>query len=313
MKPLNVLSLFDGISCGMVALERAGIPVNRYVAYEIDKNAISVSKKNYPDIEHCGDVTTADFTQYQGFDLLIGGFPCMDLSNFKYFKYDVKGLEGQKSSLFYHYVRAIKESWIKNFLCENVASMEQKWCDVISEILDVEPIMIDSQLVCAALRKRLYWTSFSGVTQPEDKGILLKDIVLDSKDVPSKYWYDREFTYNGDNAKVQATLLGTGLMRNMREVYNLNAKCNTILCDGDGGNRVKKIYQDGKCRKLTPLEYERLQNLPDNYTSGISDARRYTACGNGWTVDVIAHILKCIHNTGEPKRYQKPKSPKKLF
>jgi len=126
--------------------------------------------------------------------------------------------------------------------------------------------------------------------EPEDKGIVLNDIVFPSDKVPPKYWYDKPFTYNGDEKKVQCTLHITG-HRNMKEVYNLNGKCNTLLCDGDGGNRQKKIYQDGKCRKLMPIEYERLQTLPDNYTDCVSDSRRYTAIGNGWTVDVIAHIF----------------------
>ena len=290
---MKVLSLFDGISCGMVALERAGIPVERYVAYEIEPNAIKISKKNYPQIEHCGDVTASDFTQYEGFDLLIGGSPCQDLSNYKHYRGDAKGLEGEKSNLFYHFVRALKECKPKYFLLENVASMEQKWADVISEELGVKPIMINSQLVCAAERKRLYWTNIPEVTQPEDKGIVLKDIVVPAEQVPQKYWYDKPFTYNGDDKKVQCTLHING-HRNMKEVYNLNGKCNTILCDGDGGNRQKKIYQNGRCRKLMPLEYERLQTLPDNYTEGVADSRRYTAIGNGWTVDVIAHILSGI-------------------
>lgn len=288
---MKVLSLFDGISCGMIALERAGIPVERYVAYEIESNAIKISQKNYPQIEQCGDVTTADFTQYQGFDLLIGGSPCQDLSNYKYDRGDVKGLEGSKSNLFYHFVRALQECRPKYFLLENVASMEQKWADVISKELGVQPIMINSALVCAAERKRLYWTNITDIEQPTNKGIVLKDIVLAAEQIPEKYWYDRPFVYNGDDKKVQCTLDITG-HRNMKEVYNLNGKCNTILCDGDGGNRQKKIYQNGKCRKLTPLEYERLQTLPDNYTDGVADSRRYTAVGNGWTVDVIAHIFK---------------------
>lgn len=274
----------------MVALERAGIPVERYVAYEIEPNAIKISKKNYPQIEQCGDVRCAGYTQYEGFDLLIGGSPCQDLSNYKYDRGDVKGLEGEKSNLFYHFVRAIKECKPKYFMLENVASMEKKWADVISEELGVQPIMINSALVCGAERKRLYWTNIPNVTQPEDKGIVLKDIVIPSEQVPQKYWYDKPFTYNGDDKKVQCTLHITG-HRNMKEVYNLKGKCNTVLCDGDGGNRQKKIYQNGKCRKLMPIEYERLQTLPDNYTEGISDSRRYTAVGNGWTVDVIAHIF----------------------
>ena len=289
---MKVLSLFDGISCGMVALERAGIPVERYVAYEIEPNAIKISKKNYPQIEHCGDVTTADFTQYEGFDLVIGGSPCQDLSNYKYYSGDVKGLEGTKSNLFYHFVRAIKEVKPKHFLLENVASMEQKWADVISSELGVEPIMINSALLCAAERKRLYWVNIPGIIQPEDKGILLKDIVLPAAQVPEKYWYyDKPYHYNGDYKKVQCTLENKGWHRNMKEVYNLNSKCNTILCDGGGGHRQKKIYQAGRCRRLMPIEYERLQTLPDGYTEGVADSHRYTACGNGWTVDVIAHIF----------------------
>lgn len=291
---MKVLSLFDGISCGRVALERAGIPVEVYHAWEIDRHAIQVSRKNYPDIEHHGDVTVADFSRYQGFDILIGGSPCQDLSNYKHYKSDVTGLAGEKSSLFYHFVRAKHESKPKYFLLENVASMDQKWADVISEDLGVSPILINSANMSAQERKRLYWTNIPGVTHPADRGIVLKDVVVPADIVPEKYWYAREFVYNGDEEKVQATLLGPGLMRNMRECYNLNGKCNTLLCDGDGGNRQKKIYQNGRCRKLMPLEYERLQTLPDNYTATLSDSRRYTAIGNAWTVDVIAWILSHI-------------------
>ena len=295
---MKVLSLFDGISCGMVALERAGIPVERYVAYEIEPNAIKISKKNYPQIEQCGDVTTADFTQYERSDLVMGGSPCQDLSSYKASsKEGWRGLNGSKSNLFYHYVRAIKECNPKYFLLENVASMEQRWVDVISEELGVKPIMINSSLVCAAERKRLYWTNIPVLHQPKDRGRVLADIVLPAEKVPEKYWYtDRPFQYNGDNEKVQCTMLGKGFMRNTREVYNLNAKANTLLCDGGGGNRQKKVYQDGRCRKLMPIEYERLQTLPDGYTDGIADCHRYTTVGNGWTVDVIAHILSYLPN-----------------
>lgn len=292
---MKVLSLFDGISCGMVALERANINVKRYVAYEIEQSAIKVSKNNYPFIEHRGDVRNANFTEFKRFDLLIGGSPCQDLSNYKYFKSDVKGLDGSKSNLFYQFVRALHEVKPKYFLLENVATMEKKWVKVISDELGVEPILIDSNLVSAQNRKRLYWTNIPDIELPGDKGILLKDIVVPENEVPEKFWYNnREFIYNGDDAKIQATLLGSGLMRTMRECYNLNAKCSTLLCDGDGGNRQKKVFQNGKCRKLLPIEYERLQTLPDNYTSCICNGKRYTACGNGWTVDVIAHIFKYI-------------------
>lgn len=288
---MRVLSLFDGISCGRIALERAGINVEKYYACEIDKNAIQISKKNYPDIEHIGTVVDHHFNLNDGFiDLLIGGSPCQDLSIIK--SKNRQGLDGEKSNLFWEYVRILKEVKPKYFLLENVASMQKKWLDVISEELGVQPIMINSSLVCGAERKRLYWTNIPNIIQPQDKKINLKDIVLDSKDVPEKYWYTKYgFTEHGYDKKVQATIHLNG-HRQAKEVYNLNHKSNTLLCDGNGGNLVKKIFQDGRVRKLTPLEYERLQTLPDNYTEGVSDSARYTAIGNGWTVDIITHILK---------------------
>ena len=135
---MKVLSLFDGISCGMVALERAGVPVERYVAYEIDENAIKVSKHNYPQIEHCGDVTTADFTQYRGFDLLIGGSPCQDLCGMG----RREGLAGEKSKLFFEFVRAIKEVQPRYFLLENNASMTKENRDIITSYMGCEPVSL---------------------------------------------------------------------------------------------------------------------------------------------------------------------------
>lgn len=297
MNGLKVLSLFDGISCGQVAFERAEIEVDTYYASEIDKYAMLVTQKNYPNTIQLGDITKITdkaLDQLGEIDIVIGGSPCQDLSNYKYDRGEVTGLNGEKSGLFYEYIKNLKYVNPKYFLLENVASMEDRWRDLISDILGVQPIMINSSLVCAAERKRYYWTNIPNVKQPEDKGIILNDIVVNAEDVPSKYWYDKPFTYNGDDKKVQCTLHING-HRNMKEVYNLNGKCNTILCDGDGGNRQKKIYQNGKCRKLMPIEYERLQTLPDNYSSCVSDSRRYSAVGNGWTVDVITHILKGLN------------------
>lgn len=156
--------------------------------------------------------------------------------------------------------------------------------------------MINSALVCAAERKRLYWTNIPNVTQPDDKKICLKDIVIEADKVPEKYWYTKYpvTVHNGD-VKVKATIHLNG-HRQLKQVYGLNHKCNTLLCDGNGGNLVKKVYQNNKVRKLTPLEYERLQTLPDNYTEGVADSRRYTTIGNGWTVDVIAHIFRGLKN-----------------
>lgn len=297
-KGLNVVSLFDGISCGQVALERARIKVDKYYASEIEESAIKVTQFNYPNTIQLGDITKITDEQLDAImpiDIVIGGSPCQDLSNYKYDRGDVTGLNGEKSGLFYEYIRILKYINPRYFLLENVASMDDAWKDLISEILGVQPIMINSALVSAQERKRYYWTNIPGITQPNDKGIVIKDIIQNASDVPDKYWYNREFVYNGDDNKVQCTLQGIGLMRNMREVYNQNGKCNTLLCDGDGGNRQKKVYQDGRCRKFTPLEYERMQTLPDNYTACICDSKRYTGVGNGWTADVMAHIFKQLN------------------
>lgn len=299
MISMNVLSLFDGISCGQIALQRAGIKVDKYYASEIDKNAIKITNKNYPNTIQLGDITKITnemLDKIMPIDLIMGGSPCQDLSVYKFDRGEVAGLEGTKSGLFYHYLRILKYIKPKYFLLENVP-MQQQWEDIISNYLGVKPIMINSNLVCAADRKRLYWTNIPNIKQPQDKNIMLKDIVIDAKDVPDKYWYNIPFTYNGDNEKVQCTLEMKG-HRHMKEVYNLKGKCNTLTTCG-GGNLQKKIYQNGKCRKLTPLEYERLQTIPDNYTDCVADTHRYNSIGNGWTVDVIAHIFENLHDEND--------------
>ena len=174
---MKVLSLFDGISCGMVALERAGIPVERYVAYEIEPSAIKISKHNYPQIEHCGDVFEADFTQYEGFDLLIGGSPCTHWSIAQKSTERETTASGLGWELFSQYVRALKESGCKYFLYENNKSMSLTIKNEITKHLGVEPILINSALVSAQNRQRLYWTNIPNVCTPTDKGILLQDII----------------------------------------------------------------------------------------------------------------------------------------
>ena len=292
---MRVLSLFDGISCGMVALERVGIPVEQYVAYEINEPSIAISKKNYPLIEHKGDVTSADFSEYVGFDLLIGGSPCQDLSilNTVYRQTGETGLKGKKSKLFYSFVDALHTVDPKYFLFENVASMKDDWRDAITNELGVKPVMINSALVSAQERKRYYWTNIPfDLTSLQDKGIVLSDIVLPAENVPEKYWYrQRKYTLHGTDERVIATLDDDKMFSQNKRVYNLKYKCGTLCGDGAGGNLQKKVYQNGAVRKLTPIEYERLQTLPDNYTEGVADSHRYTAVGNGWTVDVITHIL----------------------
>lgn len=288
---MNVLGLFDGKSGGQIALDRLNIKVENYFASEIDKFAIATTKKNFPNTKHIGNVLEVKGSDLPKIHVLLGGTPCQNLSisvinNIKH----NKGLEGEKSKLFYEYVRIKEETNPTFFLLENVGSMSDKDKDIISEALGVEPICIDSNLVSAQDRKRYYWTNIPFNEQIVDKGIILADIVLPSTEVPEKYWYTQDFTYHGDDAKVQATLHVNG-HDILKRVYNLNGKCGTLTCVR-GGNHQKKVFQDGRCRKLTPLEYERLQTMNDNHTEGVSDTQRYNMCGNGWTIDVIVLLLK---------------------
>lgn len=282
---LKVLSLFDGISCGMVALERAEIPVERYVAYEIDKYAIQVSKANYPQIEQMGDVTTADFTQYRGFDLLIGGSPCQSLSIVQ--SKTRENLDG-KSKLFFEYVRAKEQMLPKYFLFENVASMNKESKQVISNCLGCEPILINSADFSAQERPRLYWTNIPILNNDKKSNLVLKDII--ESNVDEKYFYNYPLL-NMDLSKQVCAIMDFKNHDMHKRIFNPSFKMHTLTTCG-GGNTQKKVYDNGRARKLTPLEYERLQTLPDNYTSCVSDSRRYSAIGNGWTVDVIVHILK---------------------
>ena len=283
---MKVLSLFDGISCGRVALDRAGIPVEKYFAYEIEPNAIKISKKNYPDIIHCGDVTKENFARFDGVDLLIGGSPCQSLSIVQ--SKTREHLDG-KSKLFFEFVRAKEESRPKYFLFENVASMNAESKAVISELLGCEPVFINSNCFSAQDRPRLYWTNIPVETEGlKESDLVLRDIL--ESEVDEKYFYNHPL----ENIDLTKQVCATMIFKNHdvhKRIFNPAFKCHTLTTCG-GGNTQKKVYVDGRARKLTPLEYERLQTLPDNYTNGVASGARYTACGNGWTVDVIAHILK---------------------
>ena len=287
---MKVLSLFDGISCGRVALERANIPVEVYHAFEIDPYAIQISRQNWPEIVHKGDVTTADFAQYRSFDLLMGGSPCQSLSIVQ--SKTRQHLDG-KSKLFFEYVRAKEEMAPKWFLFENVASMNDESRKVISELLGCEPVFIDSADFSAQTRPRLYWTNIPvDMNRLPSSSAKLADVLLPADEVPEKYWYSYPLEDVDLTKQVCATLVHSNHDIHKR-VFNPEFKCHT-LTTMSGGNTQKKVLQNGRARKLTPLEYERLQTLADNYTAGISDTRRYTATGNGWTVDVIAWILSFI-------------------
>lgn len=279
--------MFDGISCGQVALEKDKIKVDTYYASEIEPNAIKITQKNYPETIQLGDVTKISGDQFNGIDLLIGGSPCQSLSIVQ--SKTRQNLDG-KSKLFFEFVRVKAELKPKWFLFENVASMNDESKQVISELLGCNPIFIDSSDFSAQSRPRLYWTNIPQSSIQEPCKLQLNDIL--ESDVSEKYFYKCDFDFHGLDKTVCATLHinGHDILKRVNSPF---AKCQTLTTCG-GGNTQKKVYQDGRCRKLTPIEYERLQTLPDGYTDGISDTSRYTAIGNGWTVDTIAHLLHNI-------------------
>lgn len=376
---LNVLSLFDGMSCGQIALERAGIKVNNYFASEIDKYAIQVAKHNYPNMQHIGDVTQVKAIELPKIDLLIGGSPCQGFS----FAGKQLNFDDPRSKLFFEFVRLKNECKPKYFLLENV-KMKKEYQEVITEHLGVEPIEINSNLLSAQNRKRIYWTNIPGVTIPNDKGILLKDIVHENADNQlsekeldymlrsSGKWspstnnrFETYLKYPEKKVHCLTANLNKGVPYNCffeilseyivpfdktlqildkevqrgkvgyfrkdsqaNRVYYIHDKAITLTGEAGGGaakmgqylfgcitpdriekrqngqrfNDGKKFYTltaqdkhgvliEGYIRKLTPIECERLQTVPDNYSAIVSNSQRYKMLGNGWTVDVIAHVF----------------------
>lgn len=290
---MNVLSLCDGMSCGQIALERAGIKIDTYYASEIADYSIKITQKNYPNTIQIGDMTKlteGDLNKFKGIDLLLSGTPCKSLSIANTKEYE-KGLNGS-SKLFFDFVKIKNYIKPQYFLFENVASMTEENKNIISKLLGVKPIRINSNLVSAQDRDRYYWTNIKVDYLPNDKNIVLKDIMLNTEEVEDKYWYKQDFDFHGLDKKVCATLHLKG-HDILKRVYNPNFKCATLTACR-GGNLQKKVYQDNRCRKLTPLEYERLQTVPERYTEGVSMTNRYNMLGDGWTVDVISHILSFI-------------------
>ena len=290
---MNVLSLCDGMSCGQIALERAGIKIDTYYASEIADYSIKITQKNYPNTIQIGDMTKlteGDLNKFKGIDLLLSGTPCKSLSIANTKEYE-KGLNGS-SKLFFDFVKIKNYIKPQYFLFENVASMTEENKNIISKLLGVKPIRINSNLVSAQDRDRYYWTNIKVDYLPNDKNIVLKDIMLNTEEVEDKYWYKQDFDFHGLDKKVCATLHLKG-HDILKRVYNPNFKCATLTACR-GGNLQKKVYQDNRCRKLTPLEYERLQTVPERYTEGVSMTNRYNMLGDGWTVDVISHILSFL-------------------
>lgn len=294
---MNVLSLFDGISCGMVALERAGIKVDKYDAYEIVESAIRISNRNYPEINHCGDVTKAKYHEGQ-YDLLIGGSPCQSLSSsnvwLKNGEYGVMGTG--VSRLFWEYVRAFLTIKPKYFLFENVASMKNVDRDIISEQLGVQPIKINSELFSAQKRNRYYWTNipFNLVTERQTSVLtqeLLEDVVEDK-------YHLCQGTLDCIMRPAKKGWCSGKMEIDLPISRPITASCWKIHRADTDNYVTTQRTPSGRTnvRRLTPLECERLQTLPDNYTAGEKDVDRYKAIGNGWTVDVIAHIFSGLKN-----------------
>jgi DNA (cytosine-5)-methyltransferase 3A len=400
MKSINVVSLFDGMSCGQIALERAGIKVDNYFASEIDKYGQIVSKANYPNTIYLGDVRNINGKDLPKIDLIIGGSPCqsfsfagkrkgmstkdeqeiLTLEHYLQLKSEGFEFEGQ-SYLFWEYMRLLNECNPQYFLLENV-EMGEKWEKVLSKAIGVNGIHINSALVSAQNRKRIYWTNIgmkpsglfgdlqSIIEQPKDKGILLKDIL--ESEVDEKYYLSEKmlsylesnsikqkkngngFTFNPTDGNKKGSAITNPSKNRMDDNYivasrgrnpenpksrksGLNTeqqleprsdgktncltsvqKDNLVLgCDfrNDEGFRIREngkaftltrgsetsgtqynslVLKGKSIRRLTPLECERLQTVPDNYTNHVSDSQRYKMLGNGWTVDVISYIFSYI-------------------
>ena len=265
----NVLSLFDGMSCGQIALNRTGISYGKYYASEIDKHAIKVTQHNYPDTIQLGSVTEIKGTDLPQIDLLIGGSPCQG------FSFAGKGLnfDDPRSKLFFEFVRLLKECKPKWFLLENV-KMKKEFQDIISEQLGVKPILINSSLVSAQNRERLYWTNIPIQGLPNDKGLFLKDII----------------EIGAGKKLSEQTAQRPRTLRNYRS-ENQKAFCMLATMWKGSQSNGMTVIDDNGLRKITPLECERLQTVPDNYTNVVADINRYTMLGNGWNVDTIAHVF----------------------
>lgn len=308
MNGITVLSLFDGIACGRVALERAGIAVNRYIASEIEPNAIKAALFNWPQIEQIGDVSKIDTATLPKVDLLIGGSPCQGFSA------SGKGLNfvDPRSRLFFEYVRILKEIKPKYFLLENV-KMKKEWSEIITGYLGVMPIEINSSTVSAQNRTRLYWTNIPGVKQPEDRGIRLEDILEDAewkqpgairgRRLNKGVIVGRRLNDSGHRQDYDKTVPIVQCL----EVRATNTDKSNCITTVDKDNVLTPLppgrYPDAFKRKLpfryyTTKEYCRLQTLPDDYLDMIPESQARKALGNGWTVDVIAHILKGIRDDG---------------
>lgn len=297
---MNVLSLFDGISGAMLALQDANIKVDKYFASEVDKHCLAVSNQQFPNIIQVGDVKNIYGKNLPKIDLLIGGSPCQDLSN----AFKGKGLDGNRSSLFFEFIRIKEDIKPKFFLLENV---KNKWKETIDNYIGEEGIIINSHFFTAQSRPRCYWTNIP-IDFP-DKISENKIIdILQEDYIDKKYFFDNKLLNGFDKPLINNFKIGINKIfdiprellkdnERQRRVYSPYGKSPTLLARSD----TTKIFYKNNIRKLTPLECERLQGIEDNYTSILSDTQRYKAIGNGFTVPVISSILK---NIGKIKKKQ---------
>jgi len=289
-KPINVLSLFDGISCGRLALQRAGIEINKYFASEIDQSAIKVSKQNWPDNIQVGDVSVLKGSDFCDIDLLLGGSPCQSFS----VAGKQEGFSG-KSGLFYHWHRLFEEIKPKHFLLENVV-MKKEWENEITNLVGTEPVLINSSCFSAQSRKRLYWTNLSVSELPIPNKFARDYIGEDylTKEEIKKLDISKIDFYNFKSKISQKRIIGN--FRGKDQLINCLTASNSSNPAGCGCSNFVYMLEDGSYawRKITRHEMEMAQTLPIGYCDVISDSAAKHAIGNGWTVDVIAHILKSL-------------------
>lgn len=322
----NIISLFNGMNCGRIAADNAGIIVDNYFASEIDEYANKITRKNNPDtifidsVEDVHYLNTGLCTQRKNgtwldipdsfCDLLIGGSPCQDLRPGR------DGLKGKKSKLFYEYLRVLNQIQKYNpnveFLFENVCRISNEDKNIISELLGVEPLKINSNLVSAQNRERYYWTNISVKNMPQDLGITINDILEPTVD--EKYYLsEKAVAYINADDRIRKKYTAINGEKALTLQHNYSHSWNgTFLCVDCNGrideykaNTLTQRYSKGvetfggnpflydgkRFRKFTPIECERLQTIPDNYTDGVSDSRRYNMIGNGWTEKIVRHIL----------------------
>lgn len=305
----NVLSVCDGISCGQIALNKAGIKYDKYFASEIDKHVISVTQKNFPKTIQVGNISNLQSKDFHNIFLLMSGSPCQGFSR----SGKQLNFEDPRSKLFFEYVRLLREIKPKYFFFENV-SMKKEWRDIISKELGVEGILMNSNLVSAQNRPRIYWTNIPNITQPEEQNIHISNVLQKQEDIHNYESYIVDVPY-----KKQEHVVFDGIyclterrteeakkirkehmkkfgkdftpFRSKELVARMDGKANCLTATV---GKEHYVFDGHSVRYMTPIEWERLQCLPDEYTSTLSNAQRYKAIGNGWNVDTIVHILKNI-------------------